>query len=68
MKILFVTEFVDSTTPASAPKRYYVITKAVNTVLHSIGDNLSWAHIDDYCGSLDWKIIVTKGAQAPDGV
>lgn len=65
MKILYVTEFLDFTTPASARKRTYRITKAVNTVRHTIGDTLTWACVADYCDRSDWKVIITnKGVRS----
>lgn len=65
MKILYVTEFVDMTTPAGRRTRTYTITKAVNTVRHTIGDSLSWERVCDYCGSPDWKIIITTKGVRP---
>lgn len=60
MRILYVTEFVDMTMPPPKRTRTYRITKAVNTVRHPIGADLSWARVADYCSSPDWKIIVSK--------
>lgn len=60
MKILYVTEHIDFSSPSSMRKRYYVITKAVNTVRHPIAEQLTWARVQDYCSSPDWKIIITN--------
>jgi hypothetical protein len=60
MKTLYLNERVDMTRPPPKRTRTYRITKAVNTVRHTIGDTLSWACVADYCDSPDWKIIITK--------
>ena len=56
MKTLYVTEREGRVTGA----KEYVITKAINTIAFDIGEILSRAVAHEYCGSPDWKIIITK--------
>lgn len=55
MKILYLNERA-----GSSPEFRYTVTKAVNTVIFSIGEIMSRAAASEYCSSPDWKIIITK--------